>query len=597
MTTKVPDQGARVSKGWRARLSGVSVRYGFMALALVFLARLAVDAGVFSARWLAGLVFLVVAAYPVMLAAAWTRGQIGVASGPGALDDSPAGSAGEPGSALRAPFVGAAGLVCVLLAAWIGLRPAEEGRPEPEMPALPATPRVIVLPLIDIEGGGDHYFSTGLTDELAAGFATIEGLEVRGRASAAGFVDVNRDAAAVGRRLGADVVLDGTVRRYGGRLRLGVRLVEVATGEVLWSMSRDTTRAALFALRDDAVRGVAETLGLGSPEDRSLRRLERRRTNVEALDLYMLGRRRGVGPQGDLLEAASYYHLAIEADSGFAPAWTALAEAYATLPRFTRFPPDRARGEGSAAARTALRLEPDAAAAHAVLGEILYLYERDWPGARSHLERAIELDPGSADARERLCELSLILGEVDAADVSCAEALTRDPLAFRPAWTAAGVDRVSGDLDAALARLDSLVRVQPGFEPLVADHALTRLVAGDTTGLAGHLAAWFGLLGPAELADTLAAALVDAWPPAAGALPAGRAPLARVEAELDPSPVHLAALLSLFGHGERASEVAISALTDRVPGTLMFGVLPEYAALRERDEVRRRLSEAGLAVR
>ena len=560
----------------------VSAAYGVAGLCLVLAARFASAGGLLPAVWVSRGVFVVVAAYPVVLAVAWMRDQ---------------GAAGERDIDPWERYVGAAGLACVLLAVAAGLRTADDGRPEPARPIAAATPRIVVLPLIDIDGGGDRYFVEGLTAELAAALAMIEGVEVRGRASAVGFVDVNRDAAALGRRLGGDVVLDGTVRRYSGRLRLGVRIVEASTGNSVWSTSLDTTRAALFPLRDEAVRGVVGALGLGPPDDRILRRLDRRRSSAEALDLYMLGRHRGSGSRGDLLEAASYFHLAIEADSGFAPAWTALAEAYATLPRFTRFPPDRARGEGAAAARTALRLEPDAAAAHTVLGEILYLYEHDWAGARSHLERAVELDPGQADPRERLCELSLILGEVDEAEAACAEALNRDPLAFRPAWTGTWVDRSSGNLEAALAGLDSLAKAHPDFEPLVADHAITRLVAGDTAALHGHLAAWFALLTSPELADTLATALVEAWPPEPGGSAVVRAALARVEVDLDPSAVHLAALLSLFGDRERASEIAVAALADRMPGAIGLGVFPEFSALHEHDEFRRALAEAGLPVR
>lgn len=563
-----------------------SAAYGVAALGLVLAVRFAIAGGLLPTGWMPRVVFGVVAAYPVVLAVAWMR-DLGAAGERDAEGDA------DPSNR----FVGAAGLACVLLAVVAGLGTADDSRSEPDAPVAAVTPRIVVLPLIDIDGGGDRYFVEGLTGELAAALAMIEGVEVRGRTSAAGFLDVNRDAAALGRRLGGNVVLDGTVRRYGGRLRLGVRLLDASTGTPVWSTSLDTTRAELFALRDDVVRGVARALGIGPPGDQSLRRLERRRTNAEALDLYLLGRHRGSGSGGDLLEAASYFHLAIEADSGFAPAWTALAEAYATLPRFTRFPPDRARNEGAAAARTALRLEPDAAAAHTVLGEILYLYEHDWPGARSHLERAIELDPGRADAWERLCELSLILGEVGEAEAACAAALNRDPLAFRPAWTAAWVDRSSGDIDAALASLDSLSSAHPDFEPLIADHALARLVAGDTVALGEHLADWFVLLGPAGLADTLANALVEAWPPEAEGSTAGRAALERIAVDLDPAAVHMAALLSLFGDGERAADIAVAALADRMPGALRLGVFPEYSGLREQDELRRALAEAGLPVR
>lgn len=580
-----------------SRLPLMSARYGVGALGLVVLARLGAGLAVFPGIWMPGLVFLAVAGFPVALAVAWIRDQ--AAHGPpgSGVAASPAETPGTRHPVLRSrPLAAAVGPVCLLLAAWIGLRSGAESIVEPGIAEPPPTPRVVVLPLIDIDGGGDRYFADGLTGELVASLAAIDGLEVRGRASTATFLDVNRDAAALGRRFGGHVVLDGTVRRSSGRLRLGVRLVDAASGAVLWSMSGDTTRAELFMLRDEVARGVAEAVGI-EPTDRTLRRLERRRTSVEALDLYLLGRNRAAGPRGDLLEAAAYYHLAVAADSGFAPGWVALAEAYATLPRFTRFPPERARSEGSAAARTALQLDPDNAAAHGVLGEILYLYEWDWSGARSHLERAVELDPGAAAPFERMCELLLMLGELEAAAAACAEALVRDPLAFRPAWTTAEIDRAAGDLESALARLDSLVRAHPDFEPLAADLAISRLVAADTAELTADLAHWFGLLGRAGLADSLAAALAGAWPAASEASPAGRRVLADVEAELDPAPVHLAALLTLFGDHERAAEVALSALAERTPRALGIGVFPEYAALRERDDVRRQLAEAGLAVR
>jgi len=566
----------------RRNVFRTSAAYGVTVFGTVLAVRFATVGGLIPAAWLPRVVFVVVAAYPVVLAIVWMR---------------ESGTADDRQADRRDRLVGAAGLGFVLLAVAAGLGTADAGRPAPATPTAASAPRLVVLPLIDIDGAGDRHFVDGLTGELAAALALIEGVEVRGRASATGFPDVNRDAADIGRRLGGDIVLDGTVRRYGGRLRLGVRLVEASTGTSLWSTSIDTTRTELFALRDDAVRGVALALGFGPLEDRVLRRLDRRRSGADALDLYMLGRRRGSGARGDLLEAASYFHLAIEADSGFAPAWTALAEAYTTLPRFTRFPPDRARREGAAAARTALRLEPDAAAAHTVLGEILYLYEHDWAGARSHLVRAVELDPGHADPRERLCELALIRGHVAEAEAACSEALERDPLAFRPAWTATWVDRVSGNLDAALAGLDSLVRAHPDFEPLVADRALLRLATGDAVALKDHLADWFVLLGPQELADTLATALAEAWPPESGGNGAGSAVLGRVEAELDPAVVHLAALLSLFGDRERASEIAMAALADRMPGALRLGVFPEYSVLREHDRLRRALTEAGLPVR
>ncbi len=569
-----------------SRLARVSIAYGLAALAILVLVRLSISRGWIGSGWSSPLVFCLVAGYPLALVAGWLRGDGSEDIGGGA--------------ALAAGLFGA---VAVVLAAWIGLR-GTTGVPSSADPSIASGPPVVVvLPLIELDRRGDRYYADGLTDELAAGIAAIEGLEVRGRESARNFVDVNRDAAALGARLGGTAVLDGTVRRSAGRLRLGVRLMDVASGEPLWSMSRDTTASSFFALRDSVATGIAAAFGLEAGE-RASDRWERRRTDPSTLDLYMLGRFQwAAGPDGDLLQAASYYELALESDTTFVPAWVALAETFATLPRFTRFPPERVRRDGAAAARTALRIDPEDPAAHTVLGEILYLYEWDWAGARSHLERAGRLAPGDAAPHAGLCELSIALGRLDDAGSACGAARRRDPLAFRPAWLAADLARAVGRGEEAASILDSLARAHPDFEPLAAERAIVHLAAGDTTGNLERLVGWFSLLGPPALADTLARALALSGGEGSGEIGTAPRPSAavlgaieRVGSALDPDPVHLAALAASYGAVDLAADALETALANRAPGALYAGVLPVYATVREREEVRRLLEDAGLPV-
>lgn len=560
--------------------------YGLAALMGLAVARLLSAAGWLPASWLRVFVFLAVAGYPLALAAAWIRAR-----------RPPTGESvvGGDGDTMRKSGWGALGLAALVAAAWIGLRgPGDVGPAADASGSLPE-PRIVVLPLLDLDRRADRTFADGVTGLLVDGLAGVEGLEVWGRVSSASFVDVNRDAATVGGGLGGAAVVDGTVRRMPAGVRLNVRLLNTETGAAAWTLSADTTLGGLYEVRDEVVKGVAGALGL-TVGDRTLRRLERRRAPINALDLYMLGRFRWAArTDGDLAEAISYYHLAIEADSGFTAAWTALAEGYAALPRFTRFPPRSAREYGAAAARTALQLDPDAAGAHTALGEILYVYERDWEGARAHLQRAVELDPGDAAPRDRLCELDLVRGDLPAAREACREARRRDPLAYRPGWLQAGIARAAGDVAASLRRLDSLVAAYPDFEPLAGERAVTHLLLADSAGVEADLAAWFALLAPAPLADSLAATLADAR---AGG-PAGpevRAALARVADDLDPDPVQLAALIAQFGEEERAARMATEALENRAPAALGLGVLPEFRRLRARPDVRRALVAAGLPV-
>lgn len=447
---------------------------------------------------------------------------------------------------------------------------------------IPPRPIVAVLPMIDLDGAHNVAFNEAFVDEIDVGLTMVQDLELRGRVSARSYNDVNRDAGQAGALLGAAVVLDAASRRSGGHFRIAARLIDTRSGAVIWSGVQDTTLAEWFVARDAIVEGVASALGLRLGEEQR-RRLARRRTDAEAFDLYAQGRFGWAESEGgDLLEAMYYYHLAIEADSSFAPAWTALAEAYVALPRFSRFPVESVRYEGAAAARTALRIDPDGADAHAVLGEILFLYERDYSGGRAHLERAVELDPGNGNALTHLCELAMYEGRLSMAEDACRRAVEADAFAFHAAWLQANLHKLQDDFGGALAGLDSLRSIFPEYLPLSADVLFTRLLVGDSTRGSEDLQYWIGLLGGS---DDLAAELS-----------AGNVVLAlrRLTAELDPAPSDLTALSALLGDYPSALEAAVRAVRERDPGSLRFAVFPEYERLRERAEFQLLLSELNL---
>lgn len=575
MSERSPREPTWLTRG----LLRVAGAYGLLAFLTLLALRARVGSGPPPA-WMPVAAFLAVAGFPVFLAVFWVRrGSARTAAlpeGPGAADF----------------LLAAAGVGALLLGVSLLLRTGTAPPPAPDAdPGL--EPRVLVLPLIELDRSGDRYFADGVTGELVAGLAAVEGLTVGARSSATEYRSVNRDAAEAARTLGLPTVLDGTIRRTGGRFRLTVRLLDAASGAVKWSTTRDTILAGLFAVRDEVVDSVAARVGLAL-DDAARRRLERRTTTVAAHDFYMLGRFRwAAGERGDLLEAASYFQLAIEADSGFAPAWSALADAYVTLPRLSRFAPARAREDGAAAARTALRIDPDEVDAHLALAQVMYVYGNDVEGARAHLDRAIALDAGNAAPAELLCELELSRGNLEAAVTRCAAARRLDPLAFGAAWLEADVSRAGGNLRGATLRLDSLARSFPDYAPLAADLAISRLVARDTTeALPTDLAIWLEMLGAA---DSIGVRL------AAGRPPPGRRPsaetlrlLTRIEVDLAPSDADMAALRALFGDEEGGLEAARRALAEGSPGSLRFGVQPEFAGLRGRDSFRLQLRQAGL---
>lgn len=428
---------------------------------------------------------------------------------------------------------------------------------------------VAVLPLLDLTGTGNAFLAQGLVSELQAGLAMVPGLEVQGRLSSAAYTDVNRDAAHAGATVGARVVLDGTVQHAGGRLRLALRLLDTQDRRELWSEAAEIDLLEMFDWRDSVVARVAGVLARPVGQE-VLRRLAKRSTTIESFELYSSGRFRWAeGAGGDMLTALDQYDLALEADPGFAPTWTAIANTYAELPRFTRFPTELVRSDGAAAARTALQLDPDDASAHAALGQILYLYDHDFEGGRSHVERALELDIRSGEGMTRLCELEILEARIAEARAACADASSVEPLSFATAWLKAGLHRLEGDYDLAVRSLDSLRVSYPGYAPLAADVAVTRLLGGESILARRDVLYWIELIGgDARLADAL-------WGddrPAA---------LNELAAELRPSASNLAAVAALLGEidiGLRAMETAFEL---GEPGAVRFPVFPEYAGLRE----------------
>ena len=472
---------------------------------------------------------------------------------------------GVRGSSLG--WIGAVFLAAALGFAIMLLRGSDPRATDSEATA-DVEPVVAVLPLLELTGSGDEVLAMALISELQAGLAMIPGIEVRGRMSSRAYTDVNRDAAHAGATLGARVVLDGTIGNSGGILRLALRLVDTADRRQLWSEVFESRVAGVFEWRDSVVTRVAAVLGV-KVDDAVLRRLARRSTTPESFQYYASGRFRWAeGSGGDLLEALTQYGHALAADSGFAPTWTALAHTYAQLPRFTRFPSERVRADGTAAARTALGLDSESARAHAVLGEILYLYDHDYTAGRSHLERALALEPGNGETLVRLCELEMLEGRLRAARSTCGRSLTVDPLSFQAAWLDAGLSRLEGNLDRATTSLDSLRRLYPGYIPLAADVAFARILSGDTLQAHRDVAYWVELLGGDS---TLAREL---WGDDR------KTALNRLASELQPAASNLAALAVLLGDHDVALDAVETAVESKEAGAARFPVYPEYAPLR-----------------
>ena len=291
---------------------------------------------------------------------------------------------------------------------------------------------IAVLPFLNLSGDpADDYFGDGLAEEVGIALSRIVGLRVAARTSAFAFRGREIDAKQISETLGVGMLLEGSVRRAGERVRIGAQLIRAADGLSLWSNTwdRELTTANVFAIQDEITRSIATELERELDPEGA--RLEERRTDdLEAYDLYLLGRHRWAErtPRG-LEQAIDLFERAIARDSAYALAWAGLADAWEARPFFDRtVTMDEAEPIARAAALRALALGPELAEGHAALGVILSDYDYDYEAAIDHLRRAVDLNPNHAQARSWLCVAHTMAGEPAVGLEACDRAVTLDPL-------------------------------------------------------------------------------------------------------------------------------------------------------------------------
>ncbi len=291
---------------------------------------------------------------------------------------------------------------------------------------------VAVLPLVNVGGGPeDEYFSDGMSDELANALSKIPGLRVASRTSAHSFKGrKNVNVADIGRALNVQAVLEGTVRRAGGRLRVTGQLTSVRDGLSLWSDSYERETSDVFAVQDDIAHSIANALKLRLASVTATGQSSAPGTlNLQAYDHYLRGRffwnARGAD---NIRRAITYFDMAIASDATFARAYAARAIAYALLPEYTDASPADALEKTRADARRALTLDSTLAEAHTGLA-LASVHNRDWDTAEASYQRAIMLDPRYPTAHQWYGELLYNTSRLDSSVAETRRAMELDPLA------------------------------------------------------------------------------------------------------------------------------------------------------------------------
>ena len=291
------------------------------------------------------------------------------------------------------------------------------------------TRSIAVLPFVNASPEAENeYLSDGITDELIDALAKISGLRVSSRTSVFALKGKPLDVRALGALLGVSVVLEGTVRKSGDRLRITAQLTSTDDGRLLWSQRFDRKLVDVFAIQDEIAATIVNTLRATMFADLSEHVPRRYTENIQAYGLYLKGRyawnkRTSEG----VAEAVGYFEQAIVEDPSYAPAYAGLADSYALDVDYRSIPVAEAYGRAKEYARKALELDESVPSAHASLAWTLFIYDWQWDEAEREFRRAITLNPRYASAHQWFAFLLAARGQFDAALLEGHTAIELDP--------------------------------------------------------------------------------------------------------------------------------------------------------------------------
>jgi serine/threonine-protein kinase len=349
--------------------------------------------------------------------------------------------------------VAAAGYV-----AWRRLRP----RAGPESGKV----MLAVLPVENLSGEADEYFSDGLTEEMIAKLGSLQPqrLGVIARTSVMRYKHTTKGIDQIGRELSVDFILEGSVRREAGRVRVTAQLIQVRDQTHLWAETYERDSSSLFSVQSDVAGRVADSLALEllPAQKDSLGRVPTR--NPEAHEAYLKARYYWNMRTAEAFQKSlEYFKQALEHDPDYPLAYAGLADYYNLLPNYNLLQPQEAFPRAKAAAMRALEGDANLAEAQASLAFVEHHYDWDWSKAEQDYKRSIAMNYGYASAHQWYAEYLAEMGRHDEALAEIKRARELDPLSLIIDINVGRLAYYARRYDEAIEALRNSLRIEPNF--------------------------------------------------------------------------------------------------------------------------------------
>ncbi len=338
-----------------------------------------------------------------------------------------------------------------------------------------AKPSIAVLPFANLsDDPKQQYFSDGITEDIITELSRFRQLSVLSRGAALQYRDRGIDAKRVGRELGVQYVVEGSVRRLGARMRISAQLVDTASGNHLWAEHFDRDQREIFAVQDQVIGTIAGTLA-GRLEAAGAERTRPRPTaSLEAYECMLRAKALPLGDPRAEAEARLLYERAIALDPSYARAYAALAYGAFLVWFRDMTGSDAALDHAFNLARKAVALDDNEPLCQSALGWI-YLFRKSFDLAEQYYQRAFQLNPNNAELVAHMSFVSAYAGRPDEALDALAQARVIDPyLSHTWYWHHLGyANFIARRYDEAIAALDHSLTMPFWVQAyLAASHAL-----------------------------------------------------------------------------------------------------------------------------
>jgi adenylate cyclase len=304
-----------------------------------------------------------------------------------------------------------------------------------------------------------EYFSDGISEEILNALAKVDGLKVAGRTSAFSFKGSNEDIPSIGKKLDVNMILEGSVRKAGEKVRITAQLINVEDGFHIWSETYDRELEDIFAIQDEIANNIMEKLKV--EVQKSLNSKVKPPT-LEAYDLVLKGNYFLAKDFDGTEKAMEYFRQAIELDPTYAEPYALIGDAYINYAFYGIMPPTEALRKAESAAQKAINLNQREPLAHRVMAYVYLLYDWDWDEALKEYNQALSFGLRDPDHFMSIYEM-FINNDFERGIAISEQILASDPLMVGNHWHVGISNFYARNYKKALASFDDALELDDNY--------------------------------------------------------------------------------------------------------------------------------------